>query len=263
MKQRIVFHYLLFLLIIFGAFASMAQNNYGLTIISAACFFFTVLLATELVQKFSAFRLSKKLELVGLSTLFVLFGLRAAYVHFPYVEWLLMSVCGLLIIIYVIYGLDKIKNLGADNNRVRNLIIAYYLSLIAFTLSIFISVIIPMLAEPLGAMATGFLGLFIIGFYLSKTQLIDGVEVKTTDYLRQVASHSILLMTGYLLISVYSGLNMIGVLPSLYTNKLPQAYIELINNAEAGSEAAEDGIYQHELYKEAYDKFVAKHGEEE
>ena len=221
MNKRIVFHYLLFLLIIFGGFASMAQNNYGLTLISGACIFFAVSMLIELVQKIKLFRLSKIVELVGLIILFILFGLRAAYIHFLHVEWLLVIASVMLIIIYVIYGLNKIKQLGSDNNRIRNLILSYYSSLILFTMSIIVSMIIPSFAEPLGALATGFLGLFILGLYLSKTQIINGVEVKTTDYLRKQASHSILLMTGYLLISLYSGLHMVGILPSLYTNTLP------------------------------------------
>lgn len=263
MNKRIVFHYLLFLIIIFGAFASMAQNNYGLTLISAACILFAISLLLELVQEVKSFSLSKIVELIGLTTLFVLFALRAAYIHFFYIEWLLIFTCSLLIIIYVSYVIVHIKKTEVNNKRIRNLILAYYISLIGFTLSILVSMIVPELAEPLGALATGFLGILLLGVYLNKTQIVAGTEVKTTDYLRKQAGQSILLMTGYWLISLYSGLHMVGILPSLYTNTLPQAYIELIYNAESGNETAVDGVYQHELYKEAYDKFVAEHGEVE
>ena len=37
--------------------------------------------------------------------------------------------------------------------------------------------------------------------------------------------------------------------------------IELINNAETGRENPVDGQYQHEVYKEAMDKFLERHGE--
>lgn len=263
MKKRIVFHYLLFLIIIYGAFASMAQNNYGLSIISVSCFLFALSLIIEVVQNYKISDLIKLIELFSLSILFVLFGLRAAYIHFLYVEWLLMLTCALLIIIYALYSLEKTKKVGSDNKRGRNLILAYYISLIGFTLSIVISMIAPSLAEPLGALATAFLGFVFLGLYLGKTLIIDGVEVKTSDYLRKQAGHSILLMTSYLLISLYSGLNLIGVLPGLYTDKLPQAYIKLINDAETGKESAVDGVYKHEIYKEAYDKFLKEQNIEE
>ena len=45
----------------------------------------------------------------------------------------------------------------------------------------------------------------------------------------------------------------------MYTDEIPHAYIELINDAETGKEKAVDGKYKHELYKEAYDHFIEKY----
>ena len=108
----------------------------------------------------------------------------------------------------------------------------------------------------MGILAAALLGLFILGTYLRRKQMLDGVEINTPQYLRKIAGNSVVLMTGYLLISIYSGLYMIGVLPPLYTDKIPHAYIELINNAETGVEKPDGGVYKHEVYKEAYDKFI-------
>jgi len=217
---------------------------------------FAASILLELILKLKSLTLDKKLELTGLGILFILFGLRAAYIHFLYVEWLLMLICAILIVIYSIHGLRKTKNIATVNNRLRNLILVYYLSLVGFTFSIIITMIMPKLSEPAGAVSTTLLMVFIGGIIISKPQIINGEEVKTTDYLRKQAGHSVILMTGYLLITLYTGLNMIGMLPSLYTDKIPHAYIELINDAEAGNEKPVDGVYKHELYKEAYDKFM-------
>gem|GEM_PF-6082583 len=89
-----------------------------------------------------------------------------------------------------------------------------------------------------------------------KKQLINGEIIKASDYLRKNIGHSIILMTGFLLISIYSGLHLVGLFPSLYTNKIPQTYIELINRAETGQETPENGTYRHEKYKKAYDEFL-------
>ena len=234
----------------------MAQNNYGLTIITVTCFLFTASILLELILKLKSLTLDKKLELTGLGILFILFGLRAAYIHFLYVEWLLMLICAILIVLYSIHGFRKTKNIATVNNRLRNLILVYYLSLVGFTFSIIITMIMPKLSEPVGGVSIALLVVFIGGIIISKPQIINGEEVKTTDYLRKQAGHSVILMTGYLLITLYTGLNMIGMLPSLYTDKIPHAYIELINDAEAGNEKPVDGVYKHELYKEAYDKFM-------
>jgi hypothetical protein len=258
MKPRIVFHYFLYLAIILGAFASMAQNDYGLTVVSWSCYLFAFSIILELVQRFGTLSWDKKFELAGLAILLLLFGLRAAYIHFAYVETILLVVSASLIIVYTLHALKKIRQAGADNKRLRNLILVYYLSLTGFTLSMGIAILLPSLTEIVGGIATALLLLFFIGIGLSRQQLINGVEVKTSAYLRKHAGYSIVLMTGYLLISLYSGLHMLGVLPSLYTDKIPHAYIELINDAETGKETPIDGVYKHELYKEAYENFIER-----
>jgi hypothetical protein len=257
MKPRIVFHYFLYLAIILGAFASMAQNDYGLTVVSLSCYLFSLSIAIELVQYYSKFSWDKKLELFSLSVLLLLFGLRAAYIHFSYVETLLLLIAASLIVVYVIHLLKKVRQVSIDNSRLRNLILVYYLSLIGFTLSMIITVVAPSLTEAVGAISTALLVIFVVGVIISGEQLLNGIAVKTSDYLRKQAGYSIVLMTGFLLITIYSGLSMIGWLPSLYTDKVPHAYIELINNAETGKEKAVDGVYKHEIYKEAYDKFLS------
>lgn len=259
MKQRVVFHYLLFLAIIFGAFASMAQNNYGLTIVTTACYLFSVSLLIEVIQKFNSSSWDKVVELLGLVALFILFGLRATYIHFLHVERLLILICATLIVIYIVHGTRKSKALGKNNLLLRNLVILYYASLIGFTLSIIIATFTPPLIRMTGGISTALLFIFILGLIFSKTQMINGVEIKITEYLLKQAGHSTILMTGYLLITLYSGLYIINVLPPLYTNKIPQVYIELINESETGQKTTVDGKYKHELYKEAYDNFVNKH----
>lgn len=254
MKPRIVFHYFLYLAIILGAFASMAQNDYGLVVVSWSCYLFSLSIALELIKKIKNISWDKKVELFSLSVLLLLFGLRAAYVHFAYVETILLVTSLLLILVYILHASKKTKGVG--NKRLKNLVLVYYLSLIIYTSSMVITILLPSITEIVGGIATGLLVLFMFGALISGEQLIDGVAIKTTDFLRTQAGYSIVLMTGFLLITIYSGLSMIGWLPSLYTDKVPHAYIELINNAETGKEKAIDGVYKHELYKEAYDTFM-------
>ena len=258
MKPRIVFHYFLYLAIILGAFSSMAQNDYGLAVVSWSCYLFSLSVALELFQNFKSISWDKKVELFSLSTLLLLFGLRAAYIHFAYIETILLIACLLLILVYLLHASKKTKVVG--NKRLKNLVLVYYLSLILYTSSMVITIVLPSLTEIVGGFATALLIIFMFGALISGEQLIDGVSVKTTDFLRKQAGYSIVLMTGFLLITVYSGLSMIGWLPSLYTDKVPHAYIELINNAETGKEQAVNGVYQHQLYKEAYDKFMLDQG---
>ena len=117
---------------------------------------------------------------------------------------------------YAIHARNKAMHAG--NKRLKNLVLLYYLSLITYTSSMVITMLLPSLTEIIGGLATALLGLFILGAFISGEQIINGEVVKTNDFLRKQAGHSIVLMTGFLLISAYSGLSMIGILPSLYTD---------------------------------------------
>lgn len=261
MKTRLVIHYFLFLIIILGAFASMAQNDYGLTVIAWACFLFALTFILDVIRKVKHLPWDTLIERLAMISLAILFGFRALYIYFTYVELILSITCAGLILVYAIHGMSKTKSYGNKNIKLRYLIILYYGSLVFFTLSIGIGVLIPSLTEILGVLAAVLLGLFIMGTYYFRKQLLDGVEIDTPQYLRKVVGNSVILMTGYLLISVYSGLHMIGALPPLYTDEVPHAYIELINDAETGKERAVDGMYKHEVYKQSYDSFLEKYPE--
>lgn len=66
---------------------------------------------------------------------------------------------------------------------------------------------------------------------------------------------SIILMSLFLLFTVYMGLSKVEVLPKMYSDEFPQAYFELVNTAEMGQGEAVDGKYKHEEFKEKFEKF--------
>jgi hypothetical protein len=55
------------------------------------------------------------------------------------------------------------------------------------------------------------------------------------------------------------GLSNFRIIPSIENTDKPKTYIELINQAETGKEKPVNGKYNHEIYKEAMDKFLARH----
>jgi hypothetical protein len=260
MKIRVILHYFLFLTIIVGAFAAMAQNDYGLTIIAAACFFMAGILVVELIGGFRSKKLDKLVELSGLSILFVLFGLRALYIHFTFVEFVLLLSSAALIITYLMHLRENLVVVGGDNLIMKRLVILYYLGIIGFLISIILTLYVPVLGEPFGVISTLFIGLFALGVWRYKSLLVNGERVTTANYLSRSAGHSLILVTGFVLISIYAGLSMFNLLPTLYTSKLPHNYIELINQAEQGGEKPVDGTYKYQRYEEAYARFLKEHG---
>ena len=89
MKKYNSIFYLLFILLIMGAFASMAQNSYGLKIMGGVAFVFGLLFLIEFISvlrekgKKDIYRLIEPACLLILS---VIFALRVFYIHFSFVE---------------------------------------------------------------------------------------------------------------------------------------------------------------------------------
>jgi hypothetical protein len=44
----------------------------------------------------------------------------------------------------------------------------------------------------------------------------------------------------------------------MYTDEYPQAYFELVKQAESGKEKPVNGKYKHEEFKDMYDRFVSR-----
>lgn len=53
---------------------------------------------------------------------------------------------------------------------------------------------------------------------------------------------SIVLMTRFVLFTVYMGLTKFDILPKMYSDEYPQAYLELVKQAEGGTEKSVNGI---------------------
>ena len=80
-------YFLLFILLVMGAFASMAQNNYGLKLMGGVAFVFGGVFLIELIQaltseeKKDGFILA---ELTAMILFSVIFGCRVFNIYFPF-----------------------------------------------------------------------------------------------------------------------------------------------------------------------------------
>jgi hypothetical protein len=97
-----------------------------------------------------------------------------------------------------------------------------------------------------------------IGF-IKRDTLIEGEKVSAFSYVARFKDRSIVLLSLFLLFTAYMGLTKIDALPRMYSDKFPQAYFELVRQAESGVEKPVDGKFKHEEFKEKYDRFVNRH----
>jgi cytochrome b subunit of formate dehydrogenase len=246
-----------------GAFASMAQNNYGLTLLGTVALSFGLLFLYQFFQTFKDDERKDYLlqaELISLFVISILFALRMFHVYVPFSEFL-FSIAGLvLIFVYVKKMLQRYGILGSKNMNAARLSLVYHLSLILFIISLIAAPILPQLYAYLGIAAFILLVGFLITGLLVPKYLLDGSEFSVFKLVAGLKDRSMILLSLFFIISLYTGLTRIGVLPSMYSDEYPQAYFKLVNNAETGKEKPVNGKYKHQEFKVRYDGFLERNG---
>jgi hypothetical protein len=259
MKSYNTLYYLLFVLLIMGAFASMAQNSYGLRILGGVAIVFGLIFLYRFIKsiiKKGRKALVKQIELLSLTILAFLFALRIFHYYFPFIE-MVFTTAGL--ILAFIYGRKMIlhyQELGLKNSRLAIIIFIYYLSLFLFIITLVATPILPKYSSFIGAMAFILSIVFFIATFLSPKFLIDGADISVIHQVIGFRDNSIILLSLFFLMSLYIGFTRVGLLPAMYSDDFPQAYFNLVNKAESGEEKPVDGRYRHEEFKKRYDEFL-------
>ena len=262
MKKYNSIFYLLFILLIMGAFASMAQNSYGLKIMGGVAFVFGLLFIVEFI---SAIRNNEKsdvyslLERLCLFVLALIFGLRVFYIHFPYIEMLFGAAGVILTIIYLRKMMLRYRYYKPKNNFLSMFVLIFHLSIVLFLVSLFMVPFAPKSGEMIGAIALVLLLFFIIAAFFYRNLLVEGVNMSAFKMVKGFKDHSIIIVSLFLLFALYFGFNKIGILPGVYSDEYPKAYYKLVDEAAKRNENPVDGKYKYEEFKEKYDRFLEHH----
>jgi hypothetical protein len=255
-------YYLLFVLLIMGSFASMAQNDYGIKILGGVAISFAVLFAVQFSLHFTRKGYDRTLgaiESISLVFLSVVLACRVYFIRFQFVE-IIFGIAGVaLIIVYLLKLKDAYTDLRSKNSTIAFLVAAFYGSIVLYAVSMTIVPFVPQLAEPVGGLAFGLLLLFVGVGFSKRNTMIDGEKASAFSYVARFRDRSIVLLSLFLLFTAYMGLTKIDALPRMYSDKFPQAYFELVRQAESGVEKPVDGKFKHEEFKEMYDRFVNRH----
>lgn len=259
MKKYNTYYYLLFVLLVMGAFASMAQNSYGLKIMGIVSFSFCLLFLTQLIYVIKNKGDKDFLgiaEISGLSVVSFILGLRLYFIHFDFVE-ILFGMAGIVLIL--VFGFRMVEShrvLKSESRQLAWLVVGFYLSIVLFILSMITVPFISWLGQPLGAIAFALMILFVAISYFQGPVFFKGEKITAFEIIAQQKDRSPVLASLFVLFSLYIGLTMVGVLPGMYSDEFPQAYFELVNKAETGEEVSIDGKYRHEEFKKQYEQFL-------
>ena len=248
--------YFLFMTLVLGTFASMAQNDYGRIIIGITCLGFSGIFILRASLRIANSKISGPvLEFILLAILSLIFSFRAFFIRFPFIELVFIFSAGLLLVYYV-FRLRNAYTKVAENKILRLSVLLFYGCLLLFLLSMLTRPLDARLSEGLGGLGFGALILVLILGYVKKEIIIDGESVSVVGLLRAQKDQSTLLFITFAMMSLYMGFTTIGVAPPIYFGNVPAQYIKLVNQAEAGEDERLDGKYQHEVYKEQLDGFL-------
>lgn len=259
MKKFNAIYFFLFILLVMGAFASMAQNSYGLKIMGGVAFAFGLLFLLEFITE-----LGKKepkdgyalAELASIILFSVIFGCRIFYIHFPYIEWLFIAAGAWLIFFYIRKLFIRYRRLVSRNRRLAWMGVIFHGSIILFLVSLIMVPFAAQKAEWVGMVAFAFLLVFIIGALVKRNYLVDGNKVTAMQMVTGYQDHSIVLASLFLLFSLFAAFNKAGLVPGIYSDEFPRAYFELVEKATSGKEKPVNSTYKYEEFMKQYKQFL-------
>ncbi|MEQ1585292.1 MAG: hypothetical protein ABL895_05395 [Cyclobacteriaceae bacterium] len=261
MSRYNIIYYLLFFLLILGAFASMAQNEYGIKILGLVSASFSLLFSIQflrLYQKNSKHDQYEGLEVISLAVLAAILTMRVFYIRIQFVEIAFGAAGFVLIVIYVIKLMQSWKDISPRNKVLASLVAMFYGSIVLYLISMITVPFLPQLAEPSGGVAFALLIAFAVVSMMRKDILLDEEKMSGIRYVKKFKDRSVVLVALFLLFTAYMGLTKVGAIPKIYSDQYPQAYFELVEQAETGKEKPVDGKFKHEEFKEMYDRFVSR-----
>jgi len=259
MKKYNLVYYLLFILLVMGTFASMAQNNYGMKIIGGVAFAFALDFMLEFISVIGKNDKPDGYALIEPGCLFLIafiFGLRVFYIRFPYIELLFGAAVALLAIVYLRKMIIRYRYYRPKNNFLAMFALCFHLGVVLFLVSLVMVPFAPKTGEVTGIIALVLTLVFIVAAALKQELLVEGVSMSAFKMVKQFKDHSIIIVSLLLLFSLYFSLNRVGILPAVYTDEFPKAYFELVDKATSGKEKPVDGKFRYEEFKDQYEHFL-------
>ncbi len=253
MKKNIVVYYLLMLLLVMGAFASMALNSYGVALMSYAAAGFGIALLYELIlllprrAALAALEGSMMgLELFSLSVLCFLYAASGLMISVPLSDkvtyFFLVMLAG--INIFNLFQTRKQINEGPFGFRMSLLL--YFIALILLVAA---AVFRGNLAMYMSLAAFSCLvGFLVLGW---RAVIIEGEETSAVQKVQRFRNKSGLQLVGFGLIIAYYSLNTLHMLPPLYFGSMPNGYAKVVTQQGKDSKLPDPKVFE-----EAYKRFI-------
>ena len=260
--------YLFFLVIVVGAFAAIALNEYGVQLMAIGCFGFSLIFLLKLYSIYSVEkpRLPKRLLIqeYGLMALVMaLFGLRALRIRFAFVEWVFVLTTLLMVFTYFRY-LRIVWQEYKTNKILLHSFSFLYISIMVFFLSLSLTFFGQGITVALGALSFALsLGFVAWYFWNGRATLFKEERVNLFREVFKYINLSPVILVMLWLISIYMGLFQANLIPPIYTGEVPVRYEDLLERSLRGERELINGVPKHEVYWDEYQNFLSQMKERE
>lgn len=259
MSRYLSLYFLLGFLIIMGAFASMAQNSYGMTLLGMVAAIFAVLFISQWMSRVKKKGMradARTIELAALTVTAIMVSLKVFQLSFAFSRWVMLAAGAALV---VVHGSSLIKFLRSGKEMpvlYRVFKITYYLALVLFIISFATSDITNRFSNVLGGAALALALACLVMAMMNDRFLVDGVEETDWSWVMARKDRSALLMVLFTFMSLYMVLSRSGVLPPLYSDEYPPAFYALQDKSDDGTKAGK--AIDHQEFKKEYLRFVER-----
>jgi hypothetical protein len=265
MNRYLTIFFLLFMLLIMGAFASMAQNNYGFAMLGWVSLGFTLVFLVQLARKLTgkkAYSISSVAELLGLIVLTFLFSMNNFHIRIPFSDYLATAAAVLLAVVYAGNLRDAIQRPVTKGRSNRAWIIAYYAGVILFLLSFAMTPFLPQWVKLTDGVAFFLLIVFVVGSFLLPGLLKGWENNLALHIINGFRDRSFILACIFFLMAMYGSAVRVGWLPPLYSDAYPKVFFEMTGHKEPGAvNTSRPQVSQNE-FKEKYERFVERNLEQ-
>jgi hypothetical protein len=246
-----------------GAFASMAQNAYGLKICGIACLGFALTFLHEFFyspskegqEKVSLWM--RSIELLSLTVIALIFLFKSFSITFLYSDLILTISLAVLFLLFSYQTIIQLKIALSYQAMLVYVMACYYGAVLFFVLSLLSGILLPIAATSLAVVAVLLVVVYVGLTLIFKEYRVSDEAVSIWQYTRQMKNKSAIVLISCLLISGYSLLYSTGVLPSFYYDT-PKGYQELVKMSNTLTNV--DDKEKPREFKERYEDFVRKHG---
>mgnify|MGYP001170221336 FL=1 len=233
MRKNIIIYYLLMLLLVMGAFAAMALNNYGIIVMSYVALGFGLMFIFELVlllpkeeEMTVIYKASLATELACLSGLCLLYFLHVISVEVPY-SMQLKFILFMVLLAVNAYHLTRAWQYASHTPlKVKGSIGLYFAALLLYMAGNFLPATGTWITISLAVLCQ--LAFVLFGWWKGRV-ILNGEETSAFIKVIQFRNKSGIQLIFFTLASLYFVLNTVHLLPPLYNGSLPNGYSKVVD----------------------------------